>query len=231
MAAGESQGIRSIGRRALWTRIFLGTQMALHALMLPVLGIVLYHAARSPYGLLHAINLNPGLLVPLIGLSAVLAVLILVAGFLGGVLFLLWVHRASRNLVEAGMRDMAYSPGWAAGSFFVPFVNFIVPYRALREIANRSAGEDIWQVRNPVPDLTSWWACMLAGGFFRLIVTGVGILDRVRGLVVTTPPAATLALNLLATLLLLAAAFFLFRLVGKITADQIAMRHAAGAFD
>jgi hypothetical protein len=50
------------------------------------------------------------------------------------VLFLLWFHRVARNLAPLGVRNQQYSPGWAVGSWFVPFANLFVPYRIAKEI-------------------------------------------------------------------------------------------------
>ena len=47
---------------------------------------------------------------------------------------LMWVHRAYRNLPALGARDMAYSPGWAVGWWFIPFLNLVRPYQVVREI-------------------------------------------------------------------------------------------------
>lgn len=60
------------------------------------------------------------------------------------VFFLMWVYRARENLTAFGVgkRQLQYSSGWAVGSFFVPFVNLVVPYRAMKEL---------WQKSGPTP--------------------------------------------------------------------------------
>ena len=52
------------------------------------------------------------------------------------VFFLMWLYRAHENLQAFGVRknQLEYSSGWAVGSFFVPFVSLVVPYRAIREL-------------------------------------------------------------------------------------------------
>jgi Domain of unknown function (DUF4328) len=59
------------------------------------------------------------------------------------VLFCMWLYRAAQNLTALGNPRQAveYSPGWAVGSFFVPFVNLVVPYRATKEVWAKSAPE------------------------------------------------------------------------------------------
>ena len=50
------------------------------------------------------------------------------------VLFLVWLHRAYRNLYGLGVRSFGDSPAWAVGSFFIPLVNFYLPYRITADI-------------------------------------------------------------------------------------------------
>jgi len=59
------------------------------------------------------------------------------------VLFLMWLYRAHENLQAFGVRknQLEYSSGWAVGSFFVPFVSLVVPYRAIRELWRKSVPE------------------------------------------------------------------------------------------
>src|SRR5262245_55917536 len=49
-----------------------------------------------------------------------------------------WIYRAHANLHEAGLDELRYSPGWSVGSFFVPLINLVIPFRAMRELHNRS---------------------------------------------------------------------------------------------
>lgn len=47
--------------------------------------------------------------------------------------FIMWSSRAYRNLHSLNI-NLQYTPGWAAGSWFVPFVNLGRPYTIMREI-------------------------------------------------------------------------------------------------
>ncbi|MBC7933412.1 MAG: DUF4328 domain-containing protein [Rubrivivax sp.] len=51
------------------------------------------------------------------------------------VAFCMWLYRACKNLPALGNPKpvIDYSPAWAVGSFFVPFANLIIPFRAVRE--------------------------------------------------------------------------------------------------
>lgn len=56
------------------------------------------------------------------------------------VAFCFWVHRAYRNLRALGnpASSLEHSPGWAVGFFFIPFANLVMPYRAMKEIWQKS---------------------------------------------------------------------------------------------
>ena len=61
---------------------------------------------------------------------AVLMVIIFVVHF---VTFIMWFRRAYFNL-HLRVRNLEHSEGWAAGSWFVPFVNLYMPYQIMREL-------------------------------------------------------------------------------------------------
>ena len=75
------------------------------------------------------------------------------------IVFLMWLYRSCNNLraLGFGRRQISYSPGWAVGSFFVPFVNLVVPYRAVREL---------WQKSEPPSSDLSFSYSISPPGFF-----------------------------------------------------------------
>jgi hypothetical protein len=86
------------------------------------------------------------------------------------VCFLVWIYRAHRNLPSLGAHPLKYSPGWAVGGFFVPFLNLIHPYLVVREMWKASSPEvgvsngDSWQDQATFPLLGLWWgACIVTG--------------------------------------------------------------------
>lgn len=89
------------------------------------------------------------------------------------VFFCMWLYRASRNLVALGTprHALEYSPGWAVGSFFVPFVNLVVPYRAVRETWAKSepaVGDETYMSPSPPGGpafMKLWWAFWLISNF------------------------------------------------------------------
>lgn len=76
------------------------------------------------------------------------------------VCFLMWLYRAHNNLPAFGHspNSLAYSSGWAIGSFFVPFANLVVPYRAIKEVWQKS--EPItasFASTSPPATFPLWW--------------------------------------------------------------------------
>jgi Domain of unknown function (DUF4328)/Septum formation len=104
------------------------------------------------------------------------------------ILWLLWFHRAYRNVESFGSVAMRYGTGWAVGAWFVPILNLFRP----KQIAN-----DIWRGTEPEPPegrawteprvapLVHWWwaawlvANLLGNLSFRLI-TDAQTLDAER---------------------------------------------------
>lgn len=92
--------------------------------------------------------------------SAVLAIIAAVAQLATVVLFCFFIPRANRNARSFVGGPFEFTPRWAAGIFFVPFVNLYKPYRAVKEIWQASATPPDpripWQFA-PVPSLLPWW--------------------------------------------------------------------------
>jgi len=87
--------------------------------------------------------------------------------------FLTWFYRAHKNLPRLGARNLEYSPGWAVGGFFVPFLNLVRPYQVMREVWCRSypqspeSGATLEGQSPQTPTLTLvgwWWGLFLLSG-------------------------------------------------------------------
>ena len=84
------------------------------------------------------------------------------------VFFCMWLYRAHRNLRAfrpAG--GFEYSSGLAVGSFFIPFANLIIPYRAVREVWQKSGPPDEALFSEPSPPalFPTWWTFWLLASF------------------------------------------------------------------
>lgn len=94
-----------------------------------------------------------------------------VIGLAAIVLYFVWFSRLY-GWVRQARGGTEFSTGWAIGAWFIPFVNFVVPYRALDDAAKRTVGA-------PVPLVGAWWAAymvsILLQVFFRLALGGVDV--------------------------------------------------------
>ena len=83
----------------------------------------------------------------------------------GGILFCVWLVRASKNARALGAQEMEYSPGWTVGWFFVPVLNLFRPYEAVKELYQASdpeAGPTDWAAFEPPGLLLTWWFSWIA---------------------------------------------------------------------
>ncbi len=97
----------------------------------------------------------------IIGLMTLIVILLTI------VFFIMWFRRAYYNLHQSGVRGLSFDEGWAAGCWFVPFLNLVRPYQIMREI---------WvETQRIIPGNTYikgaglvgwWWALYLISNFF-----------------------------------------------------------------
>lgn len=81
-----------------------------------------------------------------------------------GVVFLKWIHRANLNCRGFGATGMKFSPGWAIGCYFVPFLNLFRPYQAMKEIWQVSRNPAEWAKQSTSALLGWWWALWIISG-------------------------------------------------------------------
>ncbi|HKP52445.1 MAG TPA: DUF4328 domain-containing protein [Chloroflexia bacterium] len=137
------------------------------------------------------------------------------------VFVLMWIHRANRNLPALGAQDLRFTPRWAVGWFFIPFMSFVRPFQAVAEIC-KASDPDIddptgvrWKAK-PVPSILGfWWAAWISVG---LLVCFSNVLFRR-----SNDLAAFLTgtwLTLVADILNIVAAALLIIIIRTITAWQ-----------
>lgn len=79
------------------------------------------------------------------------------------VLFLIWFHRAYKNLPSLGASELRFTPRWAVIWWFIPILNFWKPYQVTVEIMKSSdpiAGKTDSEARKRMkrPNLILiWW--------------------------------------------------------------------------
>ena len=120
------------------------------------------------------------------------------------VFFLVWLYRASANVRAFDpWRRLNHSPGWAVGSFFVPFLNLVVPYRAVKEVWQKSGPPDEALLAEPSPPawFPIWWLFWLLASFAGNISLRASFNESVPVSTATTISMVAGALSIVAALL------------------------------
>ena len=82
------------------------------------------------------------------------------------IVFLKWIYRANLNCRGFGATDMRFTPGWSIGYYFIPFLNLVRPYQAMKEIWKVSTNPLNWKDQAASALLGWWWALWLTSGIF-----------------------------------------------------------------
>lgn len=78
------------------------------------------------------------------------------AFLIAGVSFLIWFHRAYKNIKTMGRNR--FTPGWAIGAWAVPFLNLVRPYQMMKELTTESPRHRPLYPPNAVG---LWWSTVL----------------------------------------------------------------------
>ena len=110
---------------------------------------------------------------------------------ISSVMMVVWRYRANENCHGFGAQNMQFTPGWAAGSNFVPIMNLFRPYQVMQEIWKVSTDPSAW--RNQAGGLlVKWWwaACvvsmLLCQAYSRTALKNLSRTEGVRELQETT---------------------------------------------
>jgi len=163
--------------------------------------------------------------------TAALAVLALLMLLGTGVVFLVWMNKAYKNLKFFGATTLRRGTGWSVGGWFIPFANLVLPFQTMRDIW---VGSDPARADYP----TEWWK----GGPSAAVVGwwwGLWLLMGATGQMAWrtapddfAPIGEYLANNLvhiLANLVIVPAAIVAVRLVTQVTQRQQQRAQAVGA--
>jgi uncharacterized protein DUF4328 len=168
----------------------------------------------NPYGAaLMFITLLDGILEIIIYLTTV-------------VCFAAWLYRAYGNLrVLNPSRPITYTPTLAVGSFFIPFVNLIVPYRAVRELWQKSGPREERLLSEPSPPATFpvWW-------LFWLLASIVGNIAMRASFDESVPMSDATVISMVSSVLYIVAAVFAYLVVDAIDKRQEPTGGLARAF-
>lgn len=73
------------------------------------------------------------------------------------VLFILWFRRAYNNLNLSFKANTKYAEGWAAGAWFVPFINLVRPYFIMQEIWVKTQEATHNLITHKNGKIIGWW--------------------------------------------------------------------------
>jgi hypothetical protein len=136
------------------------------------------------------------------------------------VLFCMWLHRVVRNMPALGAPDPKWTPAGAVGRCFIPFLNFLHPYRSTVDAWRGSDSRQLradQSMRNQVPVpglLVGWWLTWLGGRVISLFSNSM---------ISSSDPATTTAgayIDLVANLVIIVAAALAILVVRQLTARQ-----------
>ncbi|NVE93585.1 DUF4328 domain-containing protein [Altererythrobacter lutimaris] len=122
----------------------------------------------------------------------------------------MWIHRAHKRLEDAGFA-LEFTPGWAVGWYFVPLANFIMPFRAMKELWTVSHGEHDGIKGDDSALLARWWGAWLFG-YIAPTVADPMLTSDSNGMV-----QAGFALNAIGLVVTAVSAVLLIRIIRTIT--------------
>lgn len=113
-----------------------------------------------------------------------ISILYLITMFVSVVTFILWFRRAYYNLHQRA-ETLSYTEGWAAGSWFVPFLNLVRPYKIMTEMYRETETLLFRKSGYIAPYygtfIGAWWALWIVGKTTERIVGKINT-DTIEGL-------------------------------------------------
>jgi len=97
------------------------------------------------------------------------------AYLVSAIVFLFWIYRAYQNHEQLARHGSEYSPNWAVGGFFVPFLNWVRPYQVVREMWDETQLGDAVDPLATTPShamVIVWWLSFLAMNLISRVFSG-----------------------------------------------------------
>ncbi|MGB1586030.1 MAG: DUF4328 domain-containing protein [Thermoplasmatota archaeon] len=103
--------------------------------------------------------------------AAVNFLLFLAAAILGGI----WFGRIGSNLDRLDRGDRTWSTALGVVVWYIPLVNLVLPYFAVKEMVRASQPGDDWRNHEVPAYVTRWWLLWAGAGLVVVIGTVIGI--------------------------------------------------------
>ncbi|MEX3017263.1 DUF4328 domain-containing protein [Gymnodinialimonas hymeniacidonis] len=135
----------------------------------------------------------------------------------------MWIYRAASNAQAVTPNPEVITPGWAVGWYFVPFANFVMPYKAMRQTWDGlvgSGGRDwpSWAI--------IWWLLWVA----TTVIAGVSNNINFNAYTIEDFRTGT-TLDVVSSLTAIPAAFLFRKLILEMTAISAEARPASSTPD
>jgi hypothetical protein len=104
----------------------------------------------------------------------IIAILYLLTYITSGVLFIMWFRRAYFNLHQK-VKNISFDEGWAAGAWFVPFVNLYRPFQIMKELYEETKktildNDSSFQIDLTTKYLGLWWTLWIVNGILGQVI-------------------------------------------------------------
>ncbi len=101
-----------------------------------------------------------------------LVYLLIVGVYIGvAITYIQWFRRAYHNLKKAG-HHLEMGEGWAAGAWFVPFANLVMPYRIMKEIWYKTQVE-FTEIPQHHEMVRTWWFAFIGGNIATQVLSKI----------------------------------------------------------
>jgi hypothetical protein len=102
--------------------------------------------------------------------EALMGIAFLVTYIVTMVFFGCWIVSAHKTVRSLGAEGMTISPGWAVGYYFIPFINLVRPYTAMKELWMASVDPQHASSQTVPSFLSGWWALWIINGVVGQII-------------------------------------------------------------
>jgi Na+/proline symporter len=103
--------------------------------------------------------------------QALIAWVQIVVNVIAGIVFLVWINRAYKNLYALRAEGLRFSSGWAVAWFFIPFASLFRPYQVMSEVLRASdpaadlSDSDSWKYLSLPRIVGIWWTFFLVSNW------------------------------------------------------------------
>lgn len=100
------------------------------------------------------------------------------------VFFCMWTYRATSNAWALGGKGLE-TPGFAVGSYFIPFVNLYKPYRAIKDVYTASVPVELLALSGPTEApavFGAWWGTWIVSNILSNISMRLSFQQNALGL-------------------------------------------------